>query len=213
MMKKKKIAGIVPCAGLSRRMGAFKPLLPFGDGTIISGTVKSLLNAGVSKVIVVAGYRADEIEEELASMSGTEIIHNDNFEHGDMMESVQVGIARGLAFDGITVVPGDMPMIAQNTYQKLFTWLEASEASVVIPSRNGQRIHPPVISKECFPYLLRFREGGGLRRALLHFLESTVLVTVDDDPGCMMDTDTPQDYVRLMEYYGRVRKRHGISAD
>ena len=110
-MKKKKIAGIVPCAGLSRRMGAFKPLLPFGDGTIISGTVKSLLNAGVSKVIVVAGYRADEIEEELASMSGTEIIHNDNFEHGDMMESVQVGIARALAFDGITVVPGDMPMI------------------------------------------------------------------------------------------------------
>ena len=61
------------------------------------------------------------------------------------MESVQVGIARALAFDGITVVPGDMPMIAQNTYQKLFTWLEASEASVVIPSRNGQRIHPPVI--------------------------------------------------------------------
>ena len=76
MIKKKKIAGIVPCAGLSRRMGAFKPLLPFGNGTIIRGTVKSLLDAGVSKVIVVAGYRADEIEEELASMSGTEIIQD-----------------------------------------------------------------------------------------------------------------------------------------
>ena len=48
-----------------------------------------------------------------------------------MMESVQVGIARALAFDGITVVPGDMPMIAQNTYQKLFTWLEASELSLI----------------------------------------------------------------------------------
>ena len=189
-------------------MGAFKPLLPFGNGTIIS-----LLDAGVSKVIVVAGYRADEIEEELASMSGTEIIHNDNFEHGDMMESVQMGIAKALAFDGAVVVPGDMPMIAEETYQVLFTWFEASEASVVIPSRNGQRIHPPVISRECFPYLLRFREGGGLRRALLHYLESTVLVTVEDDPGCIMDTDTPQDYVRLMEYYGTGRKRHGISAD
>ena len=151
-------------------MGAFKPLLPFGNGTIIRGTVKSLLDAGVSKVIVVAGYRADEIEEELASMSGTEIIHNDNFEHGDMMESVQMGIARALTFDGAVVVPGDMPMIAEETYQVLFTWFEASEASVVIPSRNGQRIHPPVISRECFPYLLRFREGGGLRRALLHYL-------------------------------------------
>lgn len=213
MMKKKKIAGIVPCAGLSRRMGAFKPLLPFGNGTMISGTVKSLLDAGVSKVIVAAGYRADEIEEELASMSRTVIIHNDNFEHGDMMESVQLGIAEAQSFDGIVVVPGDMPVIAQKTFQKLFTWFGASEASVVIPCSNGHRIHPPVISRECFPYLLRFSEGGGLRRALLHFLESTVLVTVDDDPGCMMDTDTPQDYVRLMEYYSRVRKRHGISAD
>lgn len=49
-MSRKKIAGIVPCAGLSRRMGAFKPLLPFGDGTMIRGTVLSLLNAGVKKL-------------------------------------------------------------------------------------------------------------------------------------------------------------------
>lgn len=204
-MMKKKIAGIVPCAGLSRRMGAFKPLLPFGNGTIIRGTVKSLLDAGVGKVIVVDGYRGSEIQKELTGLGRIEFIHNENFEYGDMMESVQLGITKAQIFDGIVVVPGDMPLISKRTYQTLFDWFEASEASVVIPSKDGQRIHPPVISRECFPYLLKFREGGGLRRALQHFLESTVLVTIEDDPGCMMDTDTPQDYVRLMEYYGRVR--------
>lgn len=204
-MSREKIAGIVPCAGLSRRMGAFKPLLPFGDGTMIKGTVLSLLNAGVNKVIVVVGCRSEEIEEELSCLDRVEFVFNKNFEHGDMMESVQLGMAQARSFDGIVVVPGDMPMISENTYKTLFTWFEASAPSVVIPVKAGRKIHPPVISGEYIPHLLKFKENGGLRRALLHFSESTVLVTVEDDPGCMMDTDTPQDYVRLMEYYSRVR--------
>lgn len=96
-------------------------------------------------------------------------------------------------------------MISGRTYETLFAWFEAAAPLAVIPVKEGRRIHPPVISRECFPYLLKFRGNGGLRRALLKFLESTVLVTVEDDPGCMLDTDTPQDYVRLMQYYGRVR--------
>lgn len=205
MNKKKKFVGVVPCAGLSRRMGAFKPLLPFGDSTIIRATVVSLLDAGVCKVIVVVGCRSKEIEEELSGLERVEFVYNQNFEHGDMMQSVQLGLAQALSFDGAVVVPGDMPMISGRTYETLFAWFEAAAPLAVIPVKEGRRIHPPVISRECFPYLLKFRGNGGLRRALLKFLESTVLVTVEDDPGCMLDTDTPQDYVRLMQYYGRVR--------
>ena len=47
------LAGLISAAGLSSRMGAFKPLLPFGEGTIISRCVENMRLAGAEKVLIV----------------------------------------------------------------------------------------------------------------------------------------------------------------
>ena len=54
--------GIVLAAGLSSRMNAFKPLLTLQGKTIIEHSVESLFSGGVRQVVVVVGYRADEVE-------------------------------------------------------------------------------------------------------------------------------------------------------
>jgi CTP:molybdopterin cytidylyltransferase MocA len=49
-------------------MGAFKPLLPFGNKTVIECCIDSLLNGGVETIVVVLGHRADDMREKLTGV-------------------------------------------------------------------------------------------------------------------------------------------------
>ena len=69
-------AGIVLAGGRSRRMGAFKPLLPFGKTTVIHSCLNNIRAGGVSDVVVVAGYRAEEIEAKLVELDSLQIVIN-----------------------------------------------------------------------------------------------------------------------------------------
>ena len=48
-----RIVGLVPAAGASRRMGRDKRCLRCGEGTVLEATVGSLVQGGVSRVVVV----------------------------------------------------------------------------------------------------------------------------------------------------------------
>jgi len=63
----KDVAALLLAAGRSRRMGAFKPLLPFGEVTVIETCINNLRGADVNDIVVVVGHRANEIQEHLDS--------------------------------------------------------------------------------------------------------------------------------------------------
>ena len=63
------VASILLAAGQSRRMGAFKPLLPFGNKTVIESCIDYLCEGGVEHIVVVLGHRADEIRGFLKGVS------------------------------------------------------------------------------------------------------------------------------------------------
>ena len=46
-------------------MGAFKPLLPFGNKTVIESCIDYLRASGVETIVVVVGHRADEVRKKL----------------------------------------------------------------------------------------------------------------------------------------------------
>ncbi|MDD5766743.1 MAG: NTP transferase domain-containing protein, partial [Candidatus Marinimicrobia bacterium] len=56
----KKLDTVILAAGLSTRMGAFKPLLPFKQSTIIETVIDTAL-AISNRVIVVVGFQATDI--------------------------------------------------------------------------------------------------------------------------------------------------------
>ena len=56
------IGAVIAAAGLSSRMGAFKPLLPYAGQTIVESTINKLQAVGVGEIIVVVGHRHEEIE-------------------------------------------------------------------------------------------------------------------------------------------------------
>src|SRR5207302_8566963 len=84
------VAALLLAAGRSRRMGAFKPLLPFGDRTVIERCIANLRAAVVGEVIVVLGHRAEEVRAHLGD-SDVRFALN-----ADMDSEMSVSIARGI---------------------------------------------------------------------------------------------------------------------
>src|SRR5438876_846788 len=59
--KTREVAAIILAAGQSSRMGAFKPLLPFGDKTVIEHTIDYLRRGGVARGFLAVVLGLDRI--------------------------------------------------------------------------------------------------------------------------------------------------------
>ena len=57
---------VITAAGMSSRMGDFKPLLNIGSMTIVKRIVATLKQAGAEKLVMVTGYNAETLEHHLA---------------------------------------------------------------------------------------------------------------------------------------------------
>ena len=87
---------IVPAAGFSSRANAFKMTLPLGQMSVLEQTI-SKFEGICSRVIVVAGFQAEIIQDEIAKISRKntysfqiKLVMNENFEQG-MFTSIQKG--------------------------------------------------------------------------------------------------------------------------
>ncbi|MDF2874967.1 MAG: metal dependent phosphohydrolase, partial [Sporomusa sp.] len=65
------IAALILAAGFSSRMGAFKPLLPFGESSVIETVVNTFRQAGVADIRVVVGWQAERLRPVLDQLQVT----------------------------------------------------------------------------------------------------------------------------------------------
>ena len=90
------IKGVIAAAGLSRRMGAFKPLMPINGRPMIERSVMSMLSADVEEVVVVLGYRAREIEEVLRQSPAApyfRMVRTPAYRPSEMLAAHPLGVA------------------------------------------------------------------------------------------------------------------------
>ena len=204
-----KVNGLVTAAGLSSRMGetGFKPLLSLRGKTVIENTVDSMLQAGVEQVVVVLGHRAEEIEQVLFQ---TQAFHdgkiltayNSNAAGTDMLCSIKLGLEIMPECGAFFLLPGDMPLIARETFLKLIQVKEETEAKLIFPTIDGHRKHPPLIDSSVTKVICDYQGEDGLRGIWNNFeaidAESMSAVHVAiEDMGCVMDMDTGEDYKKM----------------
>lgn len=180
---------------MSTRMGDFKPLLPLQGKTVIENTVDSVFEGGAQKAVVVAGYRGKELEELLCGQYGSRvsIAWNREFDRTDMLHSVQIGCSMLPKCDAFFLLPGDMPAITKDTFQKILALWQTKRFAVVFPTRDGYRKHPPLIDACLIPEILNFRGEGGLRQFWKQY-EGQIGEAAVNDRGVELDLDTREDY-------------------
>lgn len=197
-----KVNGLIPAAGMSKRMGEFKPLMKTGNKTMIEAVVDQMLEAGVQEITVILGYRGEEIRQVLQAdrrrWNKVRFVYNAAYETTQMLDSVKLGLKAMNECDWFFMVPGDMPGISAATYQTLSKQAEACNAKILFPVLEGYRKHPPLISWLCRKDILQF-EGNGLRELWKQY-EGEIMEIPLSDTGCTMDVDYPEDYRKVCSY-------------
>ena len=191
------LAALILAAGYSSRMGQFKPLLPLDGRTVIESSIDTFRNAGITRIIVVTGYEAAQLQP-LLKDPGISAVHNPDYASG-MYSSVQAGI-RSLPedIDACFLLPADIPLVRSATIKTIIGRYESRHPSIIYPVFRGQHGHPPLIARSLFTEILAGNGEGGLRALLQRHEVDASEVDVFDE-GILLDMDEPEDYERLAQ--------------
>jgi len=178
-------------------MGAFKPLLPFGDETVIEACLRTLHEAGIDEIVVVLGHRAEEVRRRLA---GRKLI----FAANDEAESeMGVSIARGIeklsgAARAVLIALVDQPAIPPEAIRALVATYHSTQARLIVPQWNKRSGHPVLVDLCYHDELLKLDPQRGLR-ALFNAHPGEVRRVAVASPYIARDMDTWDDYRALHE--------------
>ena len=150
------ISGILLAAGLSTRIGQPKQLLPFGEKTIVETVVENMLNSKFSKVVVVLGHYAEQIQDLLNEYPVTTVF-NPNYREG-MLTSAQAGVkSLNLTNDSnlleeskqsnhiaISIMLVDQPFITSELIDTVINAYAHANKGIVLPSYQYKRGHPVI---------------------------------------------------------------------
>lgn len=173
-------------------MGRPKLLLPYRDRTLLGSLIQALRQGGVSEIVLVVAPE-DEALRAWGVEAGVRVVVNPEPERG-MLSTIREGIAAAGAGERIVVCPADLPALRPSTVRTVL----ADPSPLVVPSYRGRRGHPLVISPELIPDIGTLHLEVGLRELLERHPERLRTIEVDD-PGCVRDVDTPEEYQALVE--------------
>jgi molybdenum cofactor cytidylyltransferase len=183
------VSAIVLAAGQAKRMGQLKQLMPLGASTILEQTLDNLLSSKLTEVIVVLGYKAEEIRK-IISGRPVKIVVNPDYRKG-----MGTSIAAGLKFvdsqtRAVMLVMGDQPYVDSPTINRLLDAFSSSQKGIAIPSYKGKRGHPLIFSRKYEKPLSNLSGDIGGREIIKEHPDDVLEVPVDCK-GIIIDIDTP----------------------
>ena len=196
------VPAIILAGGASSRMGRPKALLPTPDGQLfVTRIVHTLAEAGVRDIVVVTGFEHDAIVAavEPAGLSARpRVVRNPDPSRGQL-SSLWAGLDAAVADDtpAVLVTLVDVPMISAATVAAVLQRWRDGRAPIVRPLFHGRRGHPVVFDRSVFGELRAAPLDQGARVVVHAHVHDAVDVPVDD-PGCIVDVDTAEEYRRLL---------------
>ncbi len=186
------IAGIVLAGGASRRMGRAKSLLKAGEETFLERAIRTLRAGGCEEVVVVLNEPNAQISD-LTSAAGGRAAAGSGSD-SEQIDSLRAGL-RALPRDAeaVVVMPVDHPLVRPTTVALLIGGYRSTTPSIVRVVYEGRHGHPVLFASSVFDELLHGPSSEGARSVIRAHRESTAEIEVDD-PGVVIDVDTPKDY-------------------
>ena len=201
----KKTGAVLVAAGLSSRMHDFKPLLPYGNSTISLHNVTMLKKLGLDPIVVITGFRADDLESHLFS-TGVMFVKNERFWETQMFDSVKLGIREiKERCDRILIMPMDMPAILPETFRLVLH----TDAPIVRTKYGEHTGHPIVLRSDVAEQMLCYTGDNGLKGAVAASSVEVCDIAVEDEGVCR-DVDTPEQYRDLIEWNYRRGKGYPV---
>lgn len=197
---------VVVAAGMSSRMGEFKPMLNIGSISVAQRVISTLQQAGVRRIVIVTGYQAEHLERHLSNM-GVVFLRNENYETTEMFDSAKIGLAYLKdKCDKILFTPVDIPLFTAATVGRLLD----SEAELAAPEHEGRMGHPILLRAKHVEAILGDCGEGGLKGAIGRLGVPMTPVPVKDF-GTLRDADTPEEFEELLKLHNEQLMRPVVS--
>ena len=190
-----RIAAIVLAAGQSRRTGRRNKLLAEIDGQpMVARVVDAVAASAAATVVVVSGFEAERLGAALAGRDLT-IVHNPRFDEG-LSTSLRTGLGAltqsGARVDGVMVCLGDMPGVKSRHIDALISAFDPLEGrAICVPVYQGKRGNPVLWGASLFAEIAGVAGDVGARHLIGEHAEVVCEVAIDD-PGVLLDVDTPE---------------------
>lgn len=174
-----------------------KVVLQWGDTSVLGKIIREFQTSGITDVIVVTGGYRELIEKE-ATSRGAYSIFNPDYENGEMLDSLKVGLKHVSQKDNdaVFVALGDQPGIDHTDISMMCDLFETTRGSLIIPSYNFRRGHPWLIARSLWNEIINLQSGKTMR----DFIESKkdiIQYYVVQKSNILDDLDTPDDYQRM----------------
>jgi molybdenum cofactor cytidylyltransferase len=192
-MTSSAVAAVVPAAGASRRFGSVKLLAAIEGEPLLQRTLRALVDAGVSRVVVVTAPDARLDAITLFGDVRVTRVTNASPERG-MFSSIQTGMTSVAQGAAVVVLPADMPFVRPATIAALVDEHRRNPDEVLVASYAGRRGHPIVLPAALVPRLAALPASMSLKGALEQQGIAPTPVEIDDS-GVLRDVDVPADLV------------------
>jgi molybdenum cofactor cytidylyltransferase len=190
-----RAVAVVTAAGSAERFGGKKLLAPIAGEPLLDHTIRSMLEGGVTEVIVVVSADARrELARDVGAMNdaSVRVLENADPSHG-MFSSIQIGVA-GAVGDALLILPGDMPYVRPETVRALIAKYRERPA-IVSPRHKGKRGHPVVMPLSLRDEIAATSPTATLHDVIHHHQDQRVDLEVED-AGVNRDVDVPADLER-----------------
>ncbi|MGH7557627.1 MAG: nucleotidyltransferase family protein [Gemmatimonadota bacterium] len=190
------VAGIVLAGGRSSRMGEPKALLDVEGTSFLERAARVLAEGGCDPVFVVVppGETGERLLE-LARRAGARGIVNPEPD-AEQIDSLRVGLeALEPHVVAAAVLPVDHPRVRTATIAALLAAFHASGAPIVRPIYGDRPGHPVLFARDLWTELRApdLEEGA---RDVVHRHHGEIEEVPVDDPGLVIDVNTPEEYAR-----------------
>ncbi len=205
------VAALLLSAGESRRMGRPKALLPwpfhYGEGaTLLAHQIAALKAAGVDRVAVVLGHRAEALRAAVeprlpGDLTGISWSVNPHYRQGKTT-SIKAGLAAlgPEPWDALLLLNVDQPRTAATLGQLLAEHRRGGNL-ITIPTYQGKGGHPVVLDGSLLEELGEIDEATEGLRALVRRHRDSVRRVAVDAAEVLWDLNTPEQYQAAMRGY------------
>jgi molybdenum cofactor cytidylyltransferase len=172
-------------------MGFPKPLLRLNGETFLTHIALSMLPA-VERLIIVLGAHRDAVSAAVPADNRISIIENPDYALGQL-SSTKAGLrAVSAQADAALVHLVDHPTVLPETFNRLACEYQLSGKPIVVARYRSHGGHPVLFDRSIFDELQKTPVLVGARAVVKANEERVAYVDVDD-PGILLDLDTPAD--------------------
>jgi molybdenum cofactor cytidylyltransferase len=193
-----KTGTVILAAGSSTRLGLPKQLLAYNGKTLLQHAIDEAANAGANPIVVVLGFKAEEIAETI-KRDNVEVFININWEQG-MASGISGGVGKAISLDEnleqLIITVCDQPFVTASIFNELRATQQESQMHI-IASAYADTIGTPVLfTKKYFSQLQELIGEEGAKKIVKANMDDVAAVEFSQGE---IDIDTVEDYDDLVQ--------------